>query len=76
VKTHNHKPCQKWGIQVRMHESSKLNYTSTSNGYKWTFKDKHIKIYLWPTICTSIYPSFNENYHPNIYSNHKAQNKT
>ena len=24
----------KWGIQVRMHESSKLYYTSTSNGYK------------------------------------------
>ena len=24
----------KWGIQVRMHESSKLDYTSTSNGYK------------------------------------------
>ena len=27
-----------------MHESSKLSYTSTSNGYKWAIKYKHIKI--------------------------------
>ena len=34
VKTHNHKTCpKKMGIQVKMHESSKLDYTSTSNGY-------------------------------------------
>ena len=32
----------KWGIQVRMHESSKLDYTSTSSEYKWAFKHKHI----------------------------------
>ena len=28
------KTCQKYGIQVKMYESSKLGYTSTSNGYK------------------------------------------
>ena len=33
-KTQDHKTYPKWGIQVRMHESSKLDYTSTSNGYK------------------------------------------
>jgi len=44
-----------------MHESSKLDYTSTSNGYKWAFKHKHVIIYLWLISCTSIYPSFNEN---------------
>ena len=27
-----------------MHESSKLGYTSTSNGYKWAIKHKHSKI--------------------------------
>ena len=27
-----------------MHESSKLGYTSTSNGYKWAVKHKHTKI--------------------------------
>ena len=27
-----------------MRESSKLGYTSTSNGYKWAIKHKHIKI--------------------------------
>ena len=30
----NKKACQKYGIQVKMFESSKLDYTSTSNGYK------------------------------------------
>ena len=34
LKTHDHKIISKMGIQVRMHESSKLDYTSTSNGYK------------------------------------------
>ena len=34
VKTHDHKTCPKWRIQIKMHESSKLDYTSTSNGYK------------------------------------------
>ena len=24
VKTHDHKTCSRWGIQVKMHESSKL----------------------------------------------------
>ena len=28
------KTCQKYGIQVKMYESSKVDYTSTSNGYK------------------------------------------
>ena len=37
-----HKTFPKWGIQVRMHESSKLDYTSTSSEYKWAFKHKHI----------------------------------
>ena len=27
-----------------MYESSKLGYTSTSNGYKWVIKYKHTKI--------------------------------
>ena len=27
-----------------MQESSKLGYTSTSNGYKWEIKHKHTKI--------------------------------
>ena len=27
-----------------MQESSKLGYTSTSNGYKWAIKHKHSKI--------------------------------
>ena len=27
-----------------MHLSSKLGYTSASNGYKWAFKHKHIRI--------------------------------
>ena len=30
----NMKTCQKYGIQVKMHESSKLDYTSASNEYK------------------------------------------
>ena len=34
VKTHDHKTCPRWGIQVRMHESSKLGYTSTFNTHK------------------------------------------
>ena len=38
------KTCTKWRIQVKMHESSKLGYTSTSNGYKWAIKYKHTKI--------------------------------
>jgi len=29
-------------IQVRMHESSKLDCTSTPNEYKWAFKHKHV----------------------------------
>ena len=42
VKTQDHKTYPKWGIQVRMHESSKLDYTRTSNGYKQASKHKHI----------------------------------
>ena len=30
--------------KFEMHESSKLSYTSTSNGYKWAIEHKHIKI--------------------------------
>ena len=56
----------RWGIQVKMHESSKLGYTSTFNKHKWACKHKHIKVYLWLTRCTSIYPSFNENQHLNM----------
>jgi len=37
-----------------MHESSKLGYISTSNGYKWAIKHKHLIIYLWLTSCTSV----------------------
>ena len=51
----------KWEYKFKMHESLKLDYTSTSNGYKQAFKHKHIEIYLWPTIYTSINPNFNEN---------------
>ena len=31
---HKHMKNKKIGIQVKMHESSKLGYASTSNGYK------------------------------------------
>ena len=41
VKTQYHKTFPKWGIQVRMYESSKLDYTSTSNGYKYKQAFKH-----------------------------------
>ena len=34
VKTHDHKTSPKWEYKFKMHESSKLDYTSTSNGYK------------------------------------------
>ena len=43
------KTCTKIGMQVKMHESSKLGYTSTSNGYKWAIRHKHtiIKCGSW-----------------------------
>jgi len=37
-----------------MQESSKLDYTSTSNGYKWAIKYKHTMINLWLSSYTSI----------------------
>ena len=43
---HKHeKYVQKDGVQVKMYESSKLGYTSTSNRYKWAFRYKHIIVY-------------------------------
>ena len=38
------KTCTKWEYKFEMHESSKLGYTSTSNGYKRAFKYKHVII--------------------------------
>ena len=34
MKTYNHKTNQKWEYKFKMYESSKLDYTSTSNGFK------------------------------------------
>ena len=44
-----------------MHESSKLGYTSTYNGYKWAIKYKHTKIKCG-SLVVQVYTSFNENY--------------
>ena len=75
---HKHENMYNMKIQVKMFESSKLNYTSTSNKYKWAFKYKHIMVYLWLTSCTSIYTSFNETNIQTSNQNmkHENQNKT
>ena len=36
------KQIQKWEYKSKMYESSKLDYTNTSNEYKQAFKHKHI----------------------------------
>jgi len=41
-KTHDHKTKSKVWNTSQMYGSSKLDYTSTSNEYKWAFKHKHI----------------------------------
>ena len=45
---------KKYRIQVKMRESSKLGYTSTSNGYKWAIKNKHTK-FKYGSLVVQVY---------------------